>query len=171
MSVLVREVLPEEHAALGQLIAEAYLALGDGGAPHGYDAELRDVAGRAALCPVLVAVDADGTVLGGATYVPDRTNPMCEHEVEDAASIRMMAVRPDARGRGVATALTRACLDRARADGRRWLVLHSSAPMVEAQRLYERLGFVRDPATDWRPAPDVELLAYRYDLAGTEGAS
>jgi len=171
VTVVVREVLPQEHAALGELIAAAYLALGDGGAPDGYDAELRDVAGRAAVCPVLVAVDTDGTVLGGATYVPDRSNPMCEHQVEDAASIRMMAVRPEARGRGVATALTRACLDRARAEGRRWLVLHSSAPMADAQRLYEHLGFVRDPATDWRPVPEVELLAYRYDLASTGGAS
>lgn len=164
MTFTIREVQAAEHAELGELIAAAYLALGDGGAPNGYDAELRDVASRAAVAPVLVAVDHDGTVLGGATYVPDRDNPMCEHAIEDAASIRMMAVRPEARGRGVATALTRACLDRARAEGRRWLVLHSSTPMADAQRLYLSLGFVRDLDADWHPDPDVHLMAYRYDL-------
>jgi GNAT superfamily N-acetyltransferase len=160
----IREARPDEHAALGELTASAYLALGDGGAPNGYDDELRDVAGRAGLAPVLVAVDDDGTVLGGCTYVPDRTNPLCEHQVDDAASIRMMAVRPEARGRGVGAALTTYCLERARDEGRRWLVLHSSSPMADAQRMYERLGFVRDPSIDWFPGDDVHLHAFRFDL-------
>jgi ribosomal protein S18 acetylase RimI-like enzyme len=164
VTFVIRDVLPAEHDELGELIARAYLALGDDGAPDGYEDELRDVSGRAAVCPVLVAIDDDDTVLGGATYVPGPDNPMCEHRVEDAASIRMMAVRPEARGRGVASALTRACLDRARSEGRRWLVLHSSAPMADAQRLYLALGFERDPEIDWRPSPNVDLRAYRYDL-------
>ena len=160
----IREARPAEHAVLGDLTASAYLALGDGGAPNGYDDELRDVASRAALAPVLVAVDDDGTVLGGCTYVPDRSNPMCEHDVDDAASIRMMAVRPEARGRGVGAALTSSCLARARGEGRRGLVLPSSTPMADAQRMYERLGFVRDPSIDWFPGDDVHLHAFRYDL-------
>lgn len=168
MTVLVREAEPSEYDELGDVIAAAYRDLGDGGAPDDYHEAIRDVAGRAAHCPVLVAVEADGTVLGGATFVPDRDNPMCEHQVIDAASIRMMAVRPEARGRGVATALTRACLDRARSEGRRWLILHSSEPMKAAQRLYEHLGFVRDPTVDWSPAAGVTLLGFRYDL-GLEG--
>ena len=77
----IREARPEEYVELGELTARAYLALGADGAPGGYDDELRDVTSRAAVCPVLVAVDAAGTVLGGATYVPDRGNPMCEHDV------------------------------------------------------------------------------------------
>lgn len=31
--------------------------------------------------------------------------------------------------------------------------------------LYARLGFVREPARDWSPAPGVTLLAYSFDLA------
>ena len=167
MTLTIREVRPEEHAELGELTVAAYEPLGDESAPDWYHDELRDVARRAAICPVLVAVDDDGTVLGGAAYVPGPDNPMCEHDVEDAASIRMMAVRPEARGKGVATALTRACLERARDEGRRWLVLHSSAPMIDAQRLYLHLGFERDPEIDWRPVPNVDLRAYRYDLRRT----
>jgi GNAT superfamily N-acetyltransferase len=164
--VRIREVRPDEFAELGELTASAYLALGDGGAPGGYLDVLRDVAARAAVCPVLVAVDEDGTLLGGCAYVPDRDNPMCEHDIEDAASIRMMAVRPEARGRGVGAALTTHCLERARGEGRRWLVLHSSSPMADAQRMYERLGFVRDPSVDWFPGDDVHLHAFRFDLVG-----
>ncbi len=164
MSVTVRLATPDDYAPLGDLIADAYQALGEGGAPEGYVDALRDVEGRAACCPVFVAIDTDGALLGGATYVPDRTNPFCEHSVDDAASIRMMAVRPDARRRGVAAALTKACLLRAREEGRRWMILHSSAPMEDAKRLYLRLGFERDPLVDWSPAPGVQLAGFRYDL-------
>jgi ribosomal protein S18 acetylase RimI-like enzyme len=36
--------------------------------------------------------------------------------------------------------------------------------MTSAQRLYERLGFRRDPDHDWSPAPDILLLGYVLDL-------
>jgi hypothetical protein len=38
--------------------------------------------------------------------------------------------------------------------------------MVSAQRLYERLGFRRDPTHDWSSIPDIHLLAYVLDLYG-----
>jgi hypothetical protein len=41
--------------------------------------------------------------------------------------------------------------------------------MTAAHRLYESLGFVRDPARDWAPVPGVDLLAYRLDVL-REGA-
>jgi hypothetical protein len=36
--------------------------------------------------------------------------------------------------------------------------------MTRAHALYESLGFVRDPGRDWRPVPDIALVAYRLDL-------
>jgi hypothetical protein len=36
--------------------------------------------------------------------------------------------------------------------------------MASAQRLYERLGFRRDPGNDWSPAPGISLLAFVLDL-------
>jgi hypothetical protein len=36
--------------------------------------------------------------------------------------------------------------------------------MATAQRLYERMGFRRDPEQDWAPVPGKVLLGYILDL-------
>ena len=100
-------------------------------------------------------------MLGGITYVPPGPNPMAEHVEDGVASIRMLAVSDRARRRGVGLALTEAVLERARADGAVGMVLHSTPPMTAAHRLYEGLGFVREPAIDWWPEPTVECMGFR----------
>ena len=62
------------------------------------------------------------------------------------------------------TRLAAACLDRARQDGRRRLVLHTATYMPAAVRLYERLGFARLPERDFSPVPNVDLIAYAFEL-------
>jgi ribosomal protein S18 acetylase RimI-like enzyme len=76
----------------------------------------------------------------------------------------MLGVAPAGQRRGVGRALVQACIDRAREQGRGALVLSSEVRMASAHRLYERMGFVRDPERDWQPNPDVSLLAYVLPL-------
>jgi len=42
--------------------------------------------------------------------------------------------------------------------------LDTRTSMAAAQRLYERLGFQRDPEHDWSPAPGIQLQAYVLSL-------
>ena len=116
-SLQVRVARPDEFAALGELTVAAYVSADPGTVDGDYRDELRDVAGRTAGADVLVAVDGDGSVLGGVTYVGDPASPSAEFTEPDAAGIRMLAVAPEARGRGVGEALTRACIERAQATG------------------------------------------------------
>ena len=74
--------------------------------------------------------------------------------------MRMLAVDPGARRRGIGERLVRACIERATEDERAAMVLLTETFMVEAQRIYERLGFVRTPERDWQYAEDVLLIAY-----------
>jgi GNAT superfamily N-acetyltransferase len=165
--VEIRIVRPDEHERLGEITVVAYRAINP---PHAdgdleeYEAELRDVAGRAAGADVLVAVDGDGAVLGGVTYVPDPSSPWAEFEDTDAAGIRMLAVAPEAQGRGVGEALTRACIDRAVAAGRGQVMLHSTDWMTTAHRIYERLGFQRDPSFDRQIDEELWLRGFRLRL-------
>ena len=156
----IRPVGPAEYDALARITLEAYEGnrddLGDD-----YRDELRDVAGRAAACPVLVAIGHDGTVLGGVAYVPGRSNPMSELERDGEAGIRMLSVDPAAQGLGVGRALTVACLERARADGRSGMALYTRPANVPAQQLYASLGFVRDPDRDWEYEPGHWLWAFQ----------
>ncbi|TME82606.1 MAG: GNAT family N-acetyltransferase [Chloroflexi bacterium] len=161
--VEIREACREEYEAIGDLIVSAYIGYPEVAEDPDYIEELRDVATRAAVRPVLVAVDETGTVLGSATYISG-PGPFAESQDEDEAAFRMLAVRPSARGRGVGEALTRACIDRARADGRARIVLFTLPAMTTAHRLYERLGFERSPERDWEFAPGRRLLSYRLAL-------
>jgi GNAT superfamily N-acetyltransferase len=164
--VQIRPVAPDEYARLGALTLDAYTRLP--GHPHepGYEEELADVRGRAELAGVvvLVAVEDDGTVLGGLTYTSDHTSEIAEHSVGGAGTVRMLAVDAARQGRGIGEALMLAAIDLARADGCREMVLHSGAWMTGAHRLYARMGFRRDPHLDWVPVPDVELWCFRLDV-------
>jgi GNAT superfamily N-acetyltransferase len=111
---------------------------------------------------VLVAL-LDGEVVGSATNVHDG-GPYGEIARDGESELRMLAVDPAAQGRGVGTALARACMDDARRRGRERLALSSGDWATAAHRVYERLGFVRDPARDWTPVPGIDLKASAADL-------
>jgi len=161
----IRPVRPDEHKALGDLTVDAYAAIDPATVDaDDYADELRDVSGRVAGAEVLVAVDGGGTVLGGVTYVPGPDSPWAEFTEPDGAGIRMLAVAPEAQGRGVGEALSRACVERARLGGRGQVLLHSTDRMIIAHRLYERLGFVRDVSLDWEPLPGFWLRGFRLRL-------
>lgn len=169
MDLTIRSATPADHTPLGELTAQAYLRdnLLDFAESDPYLHELRDVAKRAAAAEVLVAV-AHETLLGGVTFVPSGGSPMADIADSDEAEIRMLAVAPEARGRGVGEALVRACIERARAtEACRRLVLSTQPAMRTAHRVYERLGFIRTPHRDWKPLPhlyDITLLTYELTL-------
>ncbi|WP_327724860.1 GNAT family N-acetyltransferase [Streptomyces europaeiscabiei] len=166
MDISIRHVAPDEYATLGEITAQAYLGDGllDFGESDVYLGELRDVAKRADEADVLVAL-ADGRVLGGVTFVP-AGGPMADIAAAGEAEIRMLAVAPEARGRGVGEALVRACVERARTvEGCARVVLSTQRTMRAAHRIYERLGFTRTPERDWNPLPDVlDISLITYEL-------
>ena len=99
---------------------------------------------RAAEADVLVAVGADGRVLGGVTYAPPG-NPWADIAGPDEAEFRMLAVAREARGLGAGEALVRACIDRARGtDGVARLVLSTQPTMLGAHRIYRAPGLRTD---------------------------
>jgi ribosomal protein S18 acetylase RimI-like enzyme len=160
----IREATPAEYEAVGDVIEAAYWAVGDPKFPDYVD-EVRDVARRARDCPILVAVEkGSGVVLGTVSYVPGPGNPYAEVERDGEAGMRMLAVAPSAQGRGIGPALVTAVVERARADGRRGLAINTRPSMVAAHRMYERYGFVRDPARDWEFEPGEWLWALTLRL-------
>ncbi|QOV42860.1 GNAT family N-acetyltransferase [Streptomyces chromofuscus] len=168
MDVRIRPAHTTEFGTLGEITAQAYLQDGllDFGESDEYLHELRNVAKRASAAEVLVATQ-DGHVVGGVTYVP-QGGPMADIARPGEAEIRMLAVAPEARGRGVGEALVRACVERARAtDGCTRIVLSTQRTMRSAHRIYDRLGFTRTPGRDWNPLPhldDITLLTYELTL-------
>jgi ribosomal protein S18 acetylase RimI-like enzyme len=159
----VRSVRPEEYDRLSKLTVAAYRGLLGDDLDLGYVAELADVAGRAERVDVLVAVDDRGVVVGGIAYVGG-PGPLAWFDGDDEVGLRMLAVAPEAQGRGVGATLIGACVRRAENDGKRRVLLHTTAPMTSAHRLYERAGFRRDPARDELLPGGLQLLAYALEL-------
>jgi ribosomal protein S18 acetylase RimI-like enzyme len=168
MTVGVRPVQPGEYRRAGDVVVAAYAALPGAHNSGGYTAELADIGRRVREAEVLVAVDGED-VIGCVTLVPDPTSPWAELLADDEAGIRMLAVDPECQSRGVGQLLLDACIDRAGTLGRAALFLHSTPWMNAAHRLYQRNHFVRVPERDWRPDPDVPLLAFRLDLSRSVG--
>lgn len=161
---LVRPALPEEYDEIGELTVSAYLRdeLQEPDSP--YLDRLRATKQRALEARLLVAVDrTTGEIYGTATYCPTGS-PWCEISQPDEGEFRMLAVSPQARGKGVGEALVRACLKEAVAEGKHGVVLSSSTAMAAAHRLYERLGFRRAADRDWEPVPDFALLAFQREV-------
>ena len=162
----IREVRPHEQDEAGRVTADAYREFappGDEGWVR-YLEDIEDVAGRASRVPVLVAVE-DGRILGSATL--ELEEPLGDDDVvlpEDAASLRMLGVDPSVRGRGVGRALVEACVELARAGGKRYMLLRTTPRMVTAQRLYASMGFVRDSDRDLPVDDRLTLMAYRLPI-------
>ena len=142
----IRPVRPEEYDEAGRVTALAYRDYADGGAEwwDEYIGRIADVAGRAERTTVLVAID-DGRILGTATLEHDvRIEPDRDPPPAGSAEVRMLGVDPEIRGHGVGRALMTASEDLARDLGRTVMFLHTNEDMVEARRLYERMGYERD---------------------------
>ena len=90
---------------------------------------------------VVLVAEQDAVVLG---YVYAGLEPMSWKELRAACGfVHDIYVDPAARRRGVGEKLIRAAIEWLEAKGSPRVMLWSAAPNLEAQRLFERLGFRR----------------------------
>jgi len=152
---------PADLPRVGEVTVAAYADFTTG-PDDPYLARLRDATDRAARAELWVARDGD-TVLGSVTSCP-LGSPWREIARDDEGEFRMLAVHPDARGRGVGRALVDHVEDRWRAVGTRCMVISSLPQMGVAHALYATLGYRPAPTRDWSPAAGVDLLAFTKEL-------
>jgi GNAT superfamily N-acetyltransferase len=157
----IRRAAEAEFERVGDVCVAAYAPF-LASAGH-YTATLRDVATRAAGAELLVAGEPGAPVLGTVTFVP-HGGPLGEIATAEETEFRMLAVDPAAQGKGIATLLMRHIVEASRALGRERIVCSSQPSMGAAHRVYERLGFTREPSRDWSPVPGVELQAFALSL-------
>ena len=168
----IRRADPGEYKALGRLTAQSYEQLpgmpGRAEQPA-YYAMLHDVAGRAGkpFIEILVAVTPEQELLGGVTFVGD----MAYYDAggtaaanKDSSGIRLLAVKPEARGIGVGRALTLACIRKAIERGRSQVILHTTKSMEIAWAMYERMGFTRSPDLDFSQGA-LSVYGFRFITA------
>lgn len=168
----VRDLHPSEFDALGRLMVEVYSNLDGFPKPTeqpDYYEMLADI-GQFAEKPsarVLVALSAEGNLVGGVVYFGDMTeygSGGIATSVKNASGIRLLGVDPRFRNTGVGKALARACIQLAKEDGHSQVILHTTQAMRVAWGLYERLGFTRSEDLDFSQQ---ELPVFGFRLALT----
>ncbi|RFA09053.1 hypothetical protein B7R54_07305 [Subtercola boreus] len=171
-TLLVRPAETHEYATVGELTARAFAAGPYGHLPKSAERNTfeRDAGARAAGGALLVAVTAEGEIVGSSTLM--RANsPFARVAEAGEAEIRLLSVDPDRQGSGAGVALVAASIEEARRWGARAVVLDTGSLNVRAQRLYERSGFTR--IVDRSPAggvgAGVEAFVYTYGLDGAAG--
>lgn len=170
MTQAVRIVEPSELGRLqeiGELTALAYLADGLIDNAHPYVPQLRDASARAQHALLLAMIDGEGgegKIVGTLTLVPPGSK-FAELAGADEFELRMLAVSPMERGRGLGAELTRAALDMAVERGARRVVLSTMETMHGAHRLYERLGFARRTDLDWVVVDNPDGTVRQVNLA------
>ena len=156
----VREARPQDREAIAHLTRLAnseYARVMEPSAWAALEQAIEASLGNDTGVTRLVA-ELDGKVVGSAAlYAPDSAAYGSLASASAWPEVRLVAVAPLARGRGVARALVDECVRRARAAGASVLGLHTSRSMRAAMKLYERMGFVRDPEHDFQP-PGAELV-------------
>ena len=165
----VRRARADEYDALGRMTADIYEHLpgmpGRAEQPA-YYALLDDVGGRAnrPTIEILVAVTPDQELLGGVSFVGDMAyydSGGSAGQQKAASGIRLLVVKPEARGAGVGKALTTACIQKALERGSTQVILHTTKSMQTAWGMYERMGFQRSPDLDFSQG---ELRVYGFRL-------
>jgi ribosomal protein S18 acetylase RimI-like enzyme len=108
---------------------------------------------------VLVAQDPSGGLLGAVIAVPS-TSVARRLAGPGESEMQLLAVRADARGLGIGSALVDAAIESARRFGSSRMILWTQPSMTDAQRLYVRAGFVRVPSLDFsRGARQFQVFA------------
>jgi GNAT superfamily N-acetyltransferase len=122
-----------------------------------------------------IIAEQAGAIVGTVLLYPAgtvMTTPASASVTLPSPEIRLLAVAPAARGQGVGAVLVRECLRRGRQAGSMAVTLHTTDMMQVAMSMYERMGFVRAPETDFEPAPGFVIKGYRYQFVdGSPSAS
>lgn len=162
----VRLARPEDDAAIGDLLVEAFTSAYARKLPWiVYDEDrksaLRAVAAKRRVATVWAA-ELEGRVVGTVALFPPGAEGS-EAWLRNAADLRHLATAPEVHGRGFSSAL----LETAEHAAREWKVeaicLHVRRGVEGVARLYQRRGYVRAPEGDL-DKPTVFLDAYVLKL-------
>ncbi|MEU0539350.1 GNAT family N-acetyltransferase [Nocardia sp. NPDC005978] len=167
--VEIRDARAGEYDAVGRVTVDTYVGEGFINPASAYVAELADTPARARAAQILVAVH-EGEIVGSLTVARPGT-AFADIARPGELEFRMLAVAKAARGLGVGTALVDAVFEIARAEGFDAVVLTTMPAMVDARRMYDRIGFVHAPERDWFTMAGLPLTVMRFATGPDQAAS
>lgn len=155
--VIIRNAQPEEFEEIGKLMVSVYSQL-EGFPKQNEQPEYYKMLaniGELTKKPeteLLVAVSPVRRIYGGVVYFSDMqyygSGGTATRE-KNAAGFRLLAVDPDARGKGIGRLLTNECIRKAREKKLTQVIIHSTKAMQVAWKMYESMSFKRSGDLDF----------------------
>ncbi len=167
----IREALPGEFEALGQLMIDVYSQLpgfpGKQELPEYYEmlANIGMFTEKSGT-KLVIALSPDGELWGGIVYFASMEHYGSggkEINIENTSGIRLLAVHTSARGQGIGKGLTRACIQLAKDNRHTQVILHSTRVMQVARAMYEGMGFKRSEDLDFE-FHDLSIFGFRLNI-------
>lgn len=95
---------------------------------------------------ILVAVSLSDKIAGAVVYFGDMlhyNSPGIATKEPTAAGFRLLAVDGAFRGKGIGKLLASKCIEKAKNEGAKQVIIHTTKAMQTAWKMYEHLGFSR----------------------------
>jgi ribosomal protein S18 acetylase RimI-like enzyme len=165
-ALLVRDARPDDRDkvdALTRLAYEEFASSMEAPAWRALESAMKTVLRHPGDAHCIVAED-EGRIVGSVFLYPAGATPYEAGEVLSSPELRLLAVAPNARGRGIGRALVEECIRRSRSGGATELGLHTSKSLASAIALYESMGFARATERDFRPEGAELVQGYRLML-------
>jgi len=167
VSIRIRNAQADEMAAILELTLAAYDEFATSMPAvnwRGLKATIVKTLNQPGNADVIVA-ELDSEIVGSVLLFPAEDEAYGGMAAEATwPQLRLLAVKPGARGQGIGALLMEECVQRARQSGAAALRLHTGDSMLVALPMYERRGFVRYPALDFDVDGGELVKAYRLDL-------
>jgi GNAT superfamily N-acetyltransferase len=147
------------HGMLGEVGAHferAEIIVAERAAPPGGDSPTEGTSFRGAADPP--------ELIATVTFYPDGSLSGQGEWPQGWAGVLRLAVLPGYRRLGLGRALVDECVRRCHERGIDMLALHTTEWMAVARGMYERMGFIRDPAFDFVPRSGVYAFGYKLRL-------
>lgn len=166
-SIRIRDARTDEMKAILDLTLAAYAELATTMPAvnwRGLKATIIKTLSQPEQAEVIVA-ELGAELVGSVLLFPGDSDAYGDQAVvANWPELRLLAVKPSVRGRGIGALLMEECILRARRSGATALGLHTGDSMVVALPMYERRGFVRTPALDFDVDGGELVKSYRLDL-------
>ncbi len=168
---IIRDAISSEFKKIGKLMVNVYSQLE--GFPNkdeqpNYYKTLANI-GSLTKNPktrLLVAVSSNKKIEGAVVYFGDMkyygSGGTATHE-KNASGFRLLAVDPGARGKGVGRLLINTCLQIAKDESQKQMIIHSTKAMQIAWEMYESMGFTRSHDLDFAQE-DLQVFGFRLNL-------